>query len=40
MGHGHFDRLSWLFYDNGREIVSDYGAARFLKTRPEQGFHS
>lgn len=30
MGHGHFDRLNWLFYDNGREIVTDYGAARFL----------
>ncbi|MEM6795236.1 MAG: heparinase II/III family protein, partial [Acidobacteriota bacterium] len=37
MGHGHFDRLSWLFYDNGREIVSDYGAARFLNVVQKNG---
>jgi oligo-alginate lyase len=29
LGHGHFDKLTWQFYDNGNEIVSDYGAARF-----------
>ncbi len=39
MGHGHFDRLSWLFYDNGREIVSDYGAARFLNVESKYGGH-
>lgn len=37
MGHGHFDRLSWLFYDNGREIVTDYGAARFINVRAKDG---
>lgn len=37
MGHGHFDRLTWLFYDNGHEIVSDYGAARFLNVEEKQG---
>ena len=37
MGHGHFDRLSWMFYDNGREIVSDYGAARFLNVVQKNG---
>lgn len=37
MGHGHFDRLNWLFYDRGREIVSDYGAARFLNVESKNG---
>jgi hypothetical protein len=39
MGHGHFDRLSWLFYDNGHEIVADYGAARFLNVESKYGGH-
>ncbi|KAA8482229.1 alginate lyase [Arcticibacter tournemirensis] len=30
MGHGHFDRLNILYYDNGSEVFSDYGAARFI----------
>ena len=37
MGHGHFDKLHWIFYDNGREIVADYGAARFLNIEPKNG---
>jgi len=37
LGHGHFDRLAWLFYDNGREVVSDYGAARFLNVEEKHG---
>lgn len=37
MGHGHFDRLGWQFYDRGVEIVSDYGAARFLNVEPKRG---
>lgn len=39
MGHGHFDKLGWQFYDNGREIVSDYGAARFLNVEAKYGGH-
>ena len=39
MGHGHFDRLNWLFYDNGREVVTDYGAARFLNVVQKEGGH-
>lgn len=39
MKHGHFDKLAWLFYDNGREIVSDYGAARFLNVEAKFGGH-
>lgn len=37
LGHGHFDRLGWLYYDNGNEIVADYGAARFLNVEPKSG---
>jgi len=39
MGHGHFDKLNWLFYDNGHELVSDYGAARFLNVVSKNGGH-
>jgi len=39
MGHGHFDKLNWLLYDNGREVVSDYGAARFLNVEAKYGGH-
>lgn len=38
-GHGHFDKLHWLFYDQGNEIVSDYGAARFLNVEAKYGGH-
>lgn len=37
MDHGHFDKLHWIFYDNGREVVNDYGAARFLNIEPKAG---
>nr|WP_136251194.1 heparinase II/III family protein [Ningiella ruwaisensis] len=37
LGHGHFDKLTWQFYDKGAEIVSDYGAARFLNVEAKFG---
>jgi len=37
LGHGHFDKLTWQFYDRGEEIVSDYGAARFLNVEAKFG---
>ncbi len=37
--HGHFDKLNWLYYDNGREIVTDYGAVRFLNVESKYGGH-
>ena len=37
LGHGHFDKLHWLFFDNGREIITDYGAARFLNVEQKDG---
>ena len=39
LGHGHFDKLALLFYDNGKEVVPDYGAARFLNIEPKNGGH-
>nr|WP_255490488.1 heparinase II/III family protein [Dysgonomonas sp. 511] len=39
MGHGHFDKLSVSYYDNGREILQDYGAARFLNIEQKNGGH-
>ncbi len=37
MGHGHFDKLNWLFYDNGNPVVTDYGSARFLNVEAKRG---
>lgn len=37
--HGHFDKLSWIYYDNGREIVTDYGSVRFLNIESKYGGH-
>ena len=37
MGHGHFDKLAWIFYDNGNAVVTDYGAARFLNIESKDG---
>lgn len=39
MGHGHFDKLSYTFYDNNNAIIQDYGAARFLNIEPKNGGH-
>lgn len=37
LGHGHFDKLGLLYYDNEAEIVADYGAARFLNVEAKNG---
>jgi oligo-alginate lyase len=37
MEHGHYDKLALMFYDQGREIVPDYGAARFLNIEQKFG---
>ncbi|WP_084236683.1 heparinase II/III domain-containing protein [Pedobacter africanus] len=37
MGHGHFDRLNLLYYDNNTEIFPDYGAARFINIESKKG---
>ena len=37
LSHGHFDKMSMLFYDQGREVIQDYGAARFLNVEQKSG---
>ncbi len=37
LSHGHYDRLNILMYDNGNDILSDYGAARFLNVEQKDG---
>lgn len=37
MGHGHFDRLNWLYYDETGAVITDYGAARFLNVEAKRG---
>jgi len=37
LSHGHYDKLTFLFYDQQREIIQDYGAARFLNVVQKWG---
>lgn len=30
LGHGHYDKLSFSMYDNGAEVLQDYGVARYV----------
>lgn len=39
MEHGHFDKLTLAYYDNGHEILADYGAARFLNIEAKYAGH-
>jgi oligo-alginate lyase len=36
-GHGHFDKLHISVFDNGREVVPDYGFARWINIEPKSG---
>lgn len=37
MAHGHFDKLNINVYDNGNEVLQDYGAARFIGIEQKWG---
>ncbi len=37
MGHGHYDRLSYAFYDQGEEVIQDYGAVRWVNVDQKAG---
>ena len=37
LSHGHYDKLSLSYFDNGNQILTDYGAARFLNIEPKNG---
>ncbi|MCR9251829.1 MAG: heparinase II/III family protein [bacterium] len=37
MGHGHFDRLGFLLYDENGEVIQDYGSARWVNIEHKDG---
>lgn len=37
MGHGHFDRLSFLLYYGAEEVFQDYGSARWVNIEHKDG---
>ncbi len=37
LAHGHYDKLTQLLYDNGNEILQDYGAARWVAVITKRG---
>lgn len=37
MGHGHFDRLGFLLYNEGQEVIQDYGSARWVNIEHKDG---
>ncbi len=36
-GHGHFDQLHFVLFDGGREVIPDYGFARWINIEPKSG---
>jgi hypothetical protein len=36
-GHGHFDKLHFILFDGGREVVPDYGFSRWINIEPKFG---
>jgi hypothetical protein len=36
-GHGHFDKLHFMLFDDGTEVVPDYGFARWINIEPKYG---
>lgn len=37
LSHGHFDKLALMVYDQNREVLQDYGSARFVNVDPKFG---
>ncbi|PQJ79733.1 alginate lyase family protein [Polaribacter porphyrae] len=35
--HGHYDKLSFSLYENGEELIQDYGLARFVNIEQKGG---
>lgn len=35
--HGHYDKLSYSYYENGNEVLQDYGLARFVNIEQKGG---
>lgn len=39
LSHGHYDKLTMAYYDNGNEILADYGSSRFLNIEAKHKGH-
>ena len=39
LSHGHYDKLTLAYYNNGHEILCDYGAARFINIEAKYKGH-
>lgn len=39
LSHGHYDKLTMAYYDNGNEVLADYGAARWLNIEAKYKGH-
>ena len=37
LSHGHYDKLSYSFYEKGAEVLQDYGLARFVNIEQKGG---
>jgi len=37
LSHGHFDKLSFSLYENGEEVIQDYGLSRFVNVEQKNG---
>ncbi|MGY5355752.1 alginate lyase family protein [Wenyingzhuangia sp. IMCC45467] len=37
LSHGHYDKLSYSFYEKGNEVIQDYGLARFVNIEQKGG---
>ncbi|MEO7265724.1 MAG: alginate lyase family protein [Ferruginibacter sp.] len=37
LSHGHYDKLNINFYDKGNEVLTDYGAVRFIGVEQKYG---
>ncbi|AXT58886.1 heparinase [Aquimarina sp. AD10] len=37
LSHGHYDKLSFSYYNKGNEILQDYGLARFVNIEQKNG---
>lgn len=36
-GHGHYDKLHFILFDQGNEVIPDYGYARWVNVEPKHG---
>jgi hypothetical protein len=36
-GHGHFDQLHFVLFDDGHEVIPDYGFSRWINIEPKSG---